>query len=109
MSDLLEDQKIHYIVKDYRRMYNTYWLLKEAMQVYDSLLEKRDKEILSLKAKIEDLEKYGTLKGNSGVMKSKLSELESRSSAILDKLQKAVEQIEKNMINVEELRQLINV
>jgi chemotaxis protein histidine kinase CheA len=109
MSDLIEDQKIHFIVKDYRRMYNTYWLLKEAMHVYDSLLNKKDKEILSLKAKVEDLEKYVELKGNTGSMKSKLSELESRSSAILDKLQKSVEQIEKNMTNVEELRQLINV
>ena len=32
MSDIIEDQKIHYIVKDYRRMFNKYQALKAVIE-----------------------------------------------------------------------------
>lgn len=108
MSDLLEDQKIHYIVKDYRRMYNNYWILKDIIKEQERLLDDKDREIMILKAKKKELES-GSFKKMSGQVKNKMDVLECRSNALVERLRIAVEQLEKNMTNVEELRQLINV
>ena len=55
MSDLLEDQKIHYIVKDYRRMYNQHEeLVKELKKLQDEALHK-DNRIRDLERQVENL------------------------------------------------------
>lgn len=57
MNDLLEDQKIHYIVKDYRRMFNEYWGLVDGLKECKALLEKRDNRIKDLERQVENLQK----------------------------------------------------
>lgn len=108
MSDLLEDQKIHFIVKDYRRMFNEYQTLKTVIEQQVDSLEKKDKEILSLRAKVNELQAVKPKKV-TGSIKGKLTELECKSRSIIEKLRKSIEQEEKNINDVEELRQLINV
>lgn len=52
MSDLLKDQTIHYIVKDYRRMFFQQQQLVDTCKDLQKKMEKRDKEISNLKARL---------------------------------------------------------
>ena len=51
-SDLLEDQQIHYIVKDYRRMFDMHYKLVDACKEASKALDKRDKKIALLENKL---------------------------------------------------------
>lgn len=110
MSDLLEDQKIHYIVRDYRRMYNSYWTQKTIIEEQDKSLMEKDKEILILRAKVNELKKehpQDTMP--KGKLKGILNEIETISNSMNARLSKNVSQASKISNNIEELRQLINV
>ena len=50
MSDLLDNQKIHYIVKDYKRMFDGFHALVEENKELRSIIEKKDHEIATLEA-----------------------------------------------------------
>ena len=110
MSDLLEDQKIHYIVKDYRRMFNSYYTLKAIIEEQETALKNKDKEILLLRSRVNELKKehpeYTIPKGK---LKGILNEIESLTNSMNAKLQQGVSQSARISNNVEELRQLINV
>lgn len=106
MSDILEDQRIHYIVKDYRRMFNAYWFLIDGVKRLQAEILKRDKKILSLEAKVESLSKGSHVPGET---KTKLLEIQCRSTSIIKRLQDSIDGINKNLKNVEEVRELINI
>lgn len=91
MSDIITDQTIHYVVKDYRRMYNNFWTLVETNQSLHASLEKKEKEVLSLKAKIEELQKEASqpkipssLRSILGEMKSQLTSVQSRVDKVMN-------------------------
>lgn len=52
MSDILQDQKIHYIVKDYRRMFDNYSKMVDGIKEATEALKKKDMEIAQLKARL---------------------------------------------------------
>ena len=51
-SDLLEDQQIHYIVKDYQRMFNMHHQLVDACKEASEFIEKKNKQIEYLENKL---------------------------------------------------------
>jgi hypothetical protein len=98
MSDILDDQKLHFIVKDYRRMYNTFWSLKEINQVLHNTINEKDKEILILRARVNELK--NDLKNApkepeipSG-LKKKLGEMDNQINSIISKANKIMENVE---------------
>lgn len=110
MSDIIEDQKIHYIVKDYRRMFNNYQALKAVIEEQNNSLKNKDKEILVLRAKVNELKKEHPVEElPKGRLKGLLNEIESITNSLSAKLQQSASQAEKISNNVEEFRKLINV
>lgn len=109
MSDLLEDQKIHYIVKDYRRMFETYWALYDIAKGLREKLDKRESEIAILKSSIEDLKKSIPSKSADNRLKGVMNEIESQTNSLTHKLQQSIEQIAKISNNIETVRKSINV
>ena len=55
MSDILEDQRTYYIVKDYKRMFEQHNTLVKACKEYQELLQKRDNRIRDLERQVENL------------------------------------------------------
>jgi chromosome segregation ATPase len=111
MSDIIEDQKIHYIVKDYRRMFNNFWALAESNQVLRETIMEKDKEILLLRAKVNELKKERSKQEQlpKSKLKGILNDVESMAKSMQVKLQQAVSHAAMISNNVEEFRELINV
>ena len=110
MSDILEDQKIHFIVKDYRRMFNSYQTLENIIKEQEKSLKEKDKEILILRSKVNELKnEHPEYSPHKGKLKGILNEIEALSNSMNAKLQQGVIQSNKISNDVEELRQLINV
>ena len=105
MSDLLEDQKIHYIVRDYRRMFNNYWILKDIIQTQDSLLEKKEKRIQALEAKLASMDKSQLLVPKQ--IKGLIHDIEGRTSTSIEYLQKEVTRLNKNLETIDRIREFI--
>lgn len=109
MSDLLEDQKIFYIVKDYRRMFNNYWSLKATIDELTSTVNQKDKEILLLRARVNDLKNNVPKIDTPGKLKGIMNEVESQSNSVVFKLNSSIETLNKISKNVEALREIIKV
>ena len=110
MSDILEDQKIHYIVKDYRRMFNSYQALEFTIEEQVKALNEKDKEILKLRAQVNELKQEHPKEiFPKGKLKGILNDIEALTNSMSAKFQQGVSQSTKISNNVEELRQLINV
>lgn len=110
MSDILEDQKIHYIVKDYQRMFNGYHALKEQIQELNKTIYEKDKEIILLRSRVNELKKkkdVETLPLQTKAVKGKLSELETRNNSMYNTLDKLMSQAKKNSENIEEIKELL--
>lgn len=105
MSDLLEDQKIHYIVKDYLRMYNNYWILKDIIQTQESLLEKKEKRISLLEAKLASVE--GSQPKALKQIKGLVQDIEGRTSTAISYLQKEVTRLNRNLETIDRIREFI--
>jgi hypothetical protein len=56
MSDILEDQKIHYIVKDYRRMYEMHTQLVDAVKEATAAIKHKDNRIRDLEKQVTNLQ-----------------------------------------------------
>ena len=109
MSDILEDQKIHYIVKDYQRMFNGYHSLKEQIQELNKTIYEKDKEIILLRSRVNELKKkdVDALPLQTKAVKGKLSELETRNNSMYNTLDKLMSQAKKNSENIEEIKELL--
>ena len=110
MSDILEDQKIHYIVKDYRRMYNEHNELVAELKKLHSELQHKDNRIRDLEKQVEGLKKAPTpsTPKPSGAVRGAMNEIEARSNSVANQLRKSIESLNGIVKNVEELRVLIN-
>ena len=111
MNDILEDQKIHYIVKDYRRMFNNFWALAESNQILRETIMEKDKEILLLRARVNKLKKEKPKEEQlpKGKLKGILNNIEFITSSMQSRLQQTVSQAARISNSVEEFRELINV
>lgn len=94
MSDILDDQKLHYIVKDYRRMYNAFWSLKEINQVLHNTINEKDKEILILRARVNELKNAPKEPEIPSGLKKKLGEMDNQVNSIISKANKIMENVE---------------
>lgn len=112
MSDLLNDQKIHYIVKDYRRMYNGFHALREEKEELQRKVNEKDIEILRLQSSIMDLrnelvKNSSSDKKQKKAINAKMTDLEVRTDSMMKLLEKVMSHAQKNINNVEELSLLI--
>lgn len=94
MGDILEDQKIHYIVKDYQRMFSTYNEMVEACKQASKALEKKNNKIAHLENK---LEKYAN--------NQKLKHLKGQISLISDQYYACKAHAEKGIALIESFQQ----
>ena len=99
MNDIIEDQRIHYIVKDYRRMFNSFQSLIELNQELQKTIESKDKEISNLKAKVEDLNKSLSSKPEVPPRtRAILGEMENQLRSILSRAENAMERVDEMRI-----------
>ena len=95
MGDILEDQKIHCIVKDYKRMFEQHNTLIKACKEYQELLQKRDNRIRDLERQVENLknqispEPPANLKKILGEMDNQLRSIVSRADKVIKNIEKA--------------------
>lgn len=108
MSDILEDQKIHYIVKDYRRMFNRQQEYIKVLKECRDLLEKKDKRIKELESQLENLKNNPPVLKPPKAVKSLLNDTEAQIYAAINMLSKRSEQLSKTANNVSKLRELLN-
>lgn len=106
MSDIVEDSKVHWIVKDYKRMYEGFHALVEENKALK-------KEVIELRLKVEhlnnDLEKkVESKKSPNKKIKGVLTEIEARSNAIYNDLKKRMDSLDGIIKNVEELRTFLS-
>lgn len=110
MSDLLEDQKIHYIVKDYRRMYNQHGeLVKELKRLQDEAFH-RENRIRDLERQVENL-KNQILPESPKLpkeIKGLLNEVETTIDASMRKLEKRIAALTKASANIVAVKELLN-
>ena len=112
MSDILEDQKIHYIVKDYRRMYNGFHALREEKEELQRKVNEKDIEILRLQSSIKDLKNEldaarKSAKKPQKAITAKFNDLEVRTDSMMKLLEKVMSHAQNNINNIEELSVLI--
>lgn len=97
MSDILQDQKIHYIVKDYRRMFDNYSKMVDGIKEATEALRKKDMEIAKLKAKLA--------KTSTDIQ---LKALKERTHLIADQVKSVVLHAGKAAEQVAEMMQIIS-
>lgn len=109
MSDILEDQKIHYIVKDYRRMYNEHGeLIKELKRLQDEAIHK-DNRIRDLERQVENLKNQTPPEPPKlhKEVKGLLSEAETTIDASMRKLEKRIAALTKASANIAAVKELL--
>lgn len=112
MSDILEDQKIHYIVKDYRRMYNQHGeLVKELKRLQDEALHK-DNRIRDLERQVENLKNQTPPESPAPKIlkdvKRLLSETQVTIDASMRKLEKRIAALTTASENIATVKELLN-
>ena len=116
MSDILEDQTIHYIVKDYKRMAEQHDQLVAIGKEFQSQLIAKEKELANVKARLEEvkaeLEKVKASRGETTAMtqkavKNKLGEMESRAIGAFNKVEKMRDGLEGIIANINDIRKLL--
>lgn len=111
MSDLLEDQKIHYIVRDYQRMFNNYQSLSDTVTELKKTITEKDTEILRLRTAVNELKKKiaeATPQKPSGNIRCNLNNLEARTESFMKTMEKLMSFAQKNINDIEELRKILN-
>lgn len=103
MADILEDQRIHNIVKDYKRMYEQHDQLVAIGKQLQSELIAKDKELLRVRTELNNIKAKG-VPGKETIksVKSQLSELETRVNSVAQRL----EGISENIKQIKELLKL---
>ncbi len=109
MSDLLEDQRIHSIVKDYKRMYEQHdQLIKIGKQLQEELIAK-DKELLRVRTELNDLK--AKLQNDKPLkeVKGQLGEIETRANSIAKNIEIATERINGIKDNIKQIREQLKI
>ena len=109
MSDLLEDQIIHNIVKDYKRMYEQHdQLIKIGKQLQEELIAK-DKELLRVRTELNDLK--AKLQNDKPLkeVKGQLGEIETRANSIAKNIEIATERINGIKDNIKQIREQLKI
>ena len=115
MSDILEDQKIAYIVKDYKRMFDRYDAVVKRGKELEEAVKARDALIVELRGQINSQKnEIANLKGIQNQNPDKrargvLNQIECRANAVYNHLKKTCDSLEGITKDVDELRSYINL
>jgi chromosome segregation ATPase len=110
MADILEDQRIHNIVKDYKRMYEQHdQLVAIGKQLQQELIAK-DKELLRVRTELNNIKAKG-LPDDKPIkaIKSQLSELETRVNSTAHNILIATQRLEGIKDNIKQIRELLKL
>ena len=110
MSDILTDQKIHLIVRDYKRMYEQHDKLVAIGKEFQNKLIAKEKELAKVKMELNDIKAKA-----KGVPKDKpkkaircqLSEIESRATSAYNNADKLMNALNGIILNIKEIKQLL--
>lgn len=111
MSDILEDQKIFYIVKDYRRMYELHSELVDAIKQATKELKKKDNRIAYLERQLTKsvtTVKLTTLKDIVRRANDQFISVEShaqKGQKILEELMQVIDQVPEEEVESEEIEE----
>jgi chromosome segregation ATPase len=108
MADILEDQRIHNIVKDYKRMYEQHdQLVAIGKQLQQELIAK-DKELLRVRTELNNIKAKGLPDDKPlKAIKSQLGELESRVNSTANNILIATQRLEGIKDNIKHIKELI--
>lgn len=108
MSDILEDQRIHNIVKDYKRMYDEHDKLIEIGKQLQKELIAKDKQLTNARAELANIKSKGVPgKETIKAVKSQLSELETRMNSTANNILTATKRLEGIFDNIEQIKELL--
>ena len=112
MADILEDQRIHNIVKDYKRMYEQHDQLVAIGKEFQRQLIAKEKELAAVKAELEDVK--AKVKAKSAPdekllknIKGQLGELETRVNSTAHNILIATQRLEGIKDNIKQLKELL--
>jgi len=108
MSDIVEDSKVHYIVKDYKRMYEGFHTLVKENKDLRKMVDELQKKVEHLHSELDKKEKHEAKKDPNKKIFGVLNEIEARSHAIVNDLQKRIESLNGIIKNAEEIRTFLN-
>lgn len=104
MSDIIEDQKIHYIVKDYQRMYNGFHALVDENKELEKKVDKYEKRIANLESELAKKQQAEAKnKKLDGLVACLLSNSLAQVNALYNKAVQTEEQAERLSKGLEEL------
>lgn len=104
MSDIVEDSKVHWIVKDYKRMYDGFHALVEENKELRKQVEELKLKVFHLHGELDKKEKAEAKKGPNKRINGILNEIEAKSNAISNELKKRIDSLDGIIKNAEEIR-----
>lgn len=110
MSDILEDQKIHNIVKDYKRMYEQHDQLVAIGKELQSELIAKDKELLRVRTELNNIKAKG-LPDDKPIkaIKGQLNELETRVNSTANNILIATQRLKNISENIKQIKELLKL
>ena len=110
MSDILEDQRIHNIVKDYKRMYDQHdQLVAIGKQLQKELIAK-DEELMRVRTELNNIKSKGVPgKETIKAVKSQLSELETRVNSTAHNILTVTQRLEGISENIKQIKELLKL
>ena len=108
MSDILEDQKIHLIVKDYKRMFDEHDQLVSIGKELQKELIAKDKELLRVRTELNNIKAKGLPDDKPmKAIRGQLSELETRVNSTANNILNATKKLEGISENIKQLKELL--
>ena len=108
MSDILQDQKVHLIVKDYKRMYEEHDQLVALGKQLQLELIAKDKELLRVRTELNNIKAKGLPDDKPlKAIKSQLSELETRVNSTSNNILNSTKKLEGISENIKQLKELL--
>jgi cell division septum initiation protein DivIVA len=109
MSDIVEDSKVHYIVKDYKRMYEGFHTLVKENKDLRKMVDELQKKVEHLHSELDKKEKIEAKKKIDGAVKGMLNDSMCQIYALHNKAKQFIEQTERITKTIEQLDKEIRI
>ena len=110
MSDILEDQKIHYIVKDYQRMFKQHDELIATIKDLKEQVRHRDNRIVNLERQVAILSKpMQAFSIPPKTVKGYLNDMTSKSKSLIASFDKHIKTLNSIVGSLEHLKTSIDI
>jgi chromosome segregation ATPase len=110
MSDILEDQRIHNIVKDYKRMFDEHDQLVAIGKELQSELIAKDKELLRVRTELNNIKAKGLPDDKPlKAIKGQLNVLETRVNSTVNNIQIATKRLSDIIDNIKQIKELLKL